>query len=282
MSQTDEPKQYTPEVVSHETGEITTYQGGGQGLRPVLLFGTDDPKEIITKAKNIANALVPVVDRANLFNIIQGRKYVLAEGWTTMAAMLGVFPQTEYCKRLDRENEITYQARLVLKHVSGLVVGAGDAICSTKEASKAKFDEYAIASMAQTRAVGKACRLSFSWIMALAGYEATPAEEMEFASAWQDSPPKKPDSATKSPPPEQSSEDNRLWNDLLGMAMAMNEDDPTKAQNYVLSKTEFQGKDGSTIRATMQDLKAKPKWLRAAYGKIKADYESWMRNEKQS
>ena len=32
--------------------------------------------------------------------------------------------------------------------------------------------------MAQTRATGKACRLAFSWIMALAGYEPTPAEEM--------------------------------------------------------------------------------------------------------
>jgi hypothetical protein len=32
--------------------------------------------------------------------------------------------------------------------------------------------------MAQTRATGKACRLAFSWIMSLAGYEVTPAEEM--------------------------------------------------------------------------------------------------------
>jgi hypothetical protein len=32
--------------------------------------------------------------------------------------------------------------------------------------------------MAQTRATGKACRLAFSWIMLLAGYEVTPAEEM--------------------------------------------------------------------------------------------------------
>jgi hypothetical protein len=37
---------------------------------------------------------------------------------------------------------------------------------------------YARRSMAQTRATGKACRLAFSWIMSLAGYEVTPAEEM--------------------------------------------------------------------------------------------------------
>ena len=32
--------------------------------------------------------------------------------------------------------------------------------------------------MAITRATGKAFRLNYSWIMALAGYEPTPAEEM--------------------------------------------------------------------------------------------------------
>ena len=33
--------------------------------------------------------------------------------------------------------------------------------------------------MALTRATGKAFRLGFSWIITLAGYEATPAEEMD-------------------------------------------------------------------------------------------------------
>jgi hypothetical protein len=33
--------------------------------------------------------------------------------------------------------------------------------------------------MATTRATGKACRLAFSWVMVLAGYEATPSEEMD-------------------------------------------------------------------------------------------------------
>ena len=32
--------------------------------------------------------------------------------------------------------------------------------------------------MAETRATGKAMRVALSWVMALAGYEATPAEEM--------------------------------------------------------------------------------------------------------
>ena len=44
---------------------------------------------------------------------------------------------------------------------------------------KRSFDEYAICSMAQTRAVGKAYRLLIGWLMKSAGYEATPLEEMD-------------------------------------------------------------------------------------------------------
>ena len=39
--------------------------------------------------------------------------------------------------------------------------------------------------MAHTRSVGKACRLAFSWTMALSGYETCPAEDMEAAVAPQ-------------------------------------------------------------------------------------------------
>ena len=39
-------------------------------------------------------------------------------------------------------------------------------------------DEYAILSMAQTRAIGKAFRNLIGWVIKMAGYESTPAEEM--------------------------------------------------------------------------------------------------------
>jgi hypothetical protein len=42
----------------------------------------------------------------------------------------------------------------------------------------AKRPTYARRSMAITRATGKAFRLGFSWVITLAGYNPTPAEEM--------------------------------------------------------------------------------------------------------
>lgn len=156
-----------------ETKDVATVPQQTQ----VQLFGTDKSAGIITKAREVANALAPIVDTLKLFNMISGRKHVRAEGWTTMIAMLGVFPQTEYARK-TADSPLTYEARILLKTMDGKVVGAGEAICSAAERNWAGRDEYAIKSMAQTRAVGKACRLSFSWIMALAGYDPLPLEEV--------------------------------------------------------------------------------------------------------
>jgi hypothetical protein len=68
----------------------------------------------------------------------------------------------------------------VIRLTDSVVLSRGYAVCSNKENSKRRFDEYAIASMAQTRAVGKAYRNILAWLMKAAGFEATPAEEMDF------------------------------------------------------------------------------------------------------
>ena len=60
----------------------------------------------------------------------------------------------------------------------GKVVARGFALCSNKEAIKKSFDEYAVLSMAQTRAIGKAYRNLIGWVMKLSGYEGTPSEEV--------------------------------------------------------------------------------------------------------
>ena len=45
-------------------------------------------------------------------------------------------------------------------------------------ASWAKADDYAIRSMAQTRATSKALRMPLGFVMELAGFDATPADEI--------------------------------------------------------------------------------------------------------
>jgi hypothetical protein len=73
-----------------------------------------------------------------------------------------------------------YEAEVELVKVgTGEVVSRASALCLRDEPRWRDQPEYAIRSMAVTRAAGKAFRLAFAWIMGLAGYEGTPAEEVE-------------------------------------------------------------------------------------------------------
>jgi len=130
-----------------------------------------------------AEALVRVVSRrcsgpAYIANI-KGRQYPKIEWWTTVSASLGLFPQVVHAKRLERESEIAYEARVEVRH-NGQVIASGEAMCSDRESRWHSADEYAIKSMAITRASGKAYRIPLSFLAVMAGLEATPAEEMPF------------------------------------------------------------------------------------------------------
>jgi hypothetical protein len=90
-------------------------------------------------------------------------------------------PIVEQVLNVSNDQEIKYQAKVTLFDMrSQHTVGAGFAICSNKESGKKFYQEFAIASMAQTRAIGKAYRNILAWIIRAAGYEPTPAEEMEY------------------------------------------------------------------------------------------------------
>jgi hypothetical protein len=59
------------------------------------------------------------------------------------------------------------------------MIGAAESMCMRDEPNWRGKPNYAIRSMAQTRAGGKAIRSVFAWVAVLAGYSGTPAEEMD-------------------------------------------------------------------------------------------------------
>ena len=134
------------------------------------------PEQMIQHAASVAKVLKDVIVQQRLWQNIQGKEYVKAEGWVTLGSLLGILPREREVKELD---DGSYEAHVDLVNFrSGLTVGGASAICGMDEGRWRKADRYARRSMAITRATGKAYRLCFSWIMALAGYEPTPAEEM--------------------------------------------------------------------------------------------------------
>ncbi len=133
------------------------------------------PTGVIARATQIATELAALINNRKLYVPISGKKYVRVEGWTTLGAMLGVTPRE--VSTITHEDG-TFEATVEIVRSDGTVVGRGSAICGMDEPTWAKRPAYARRSMAITRATGKAFRLAYSWIMTLAGYEATPAEEI--------------------------------------------------------------------------------------------------------
>lgn len=143
-------------------------------------LATKGPKQLVEQATEMADQLAFVINKQGLFTLIRNRKYVMVEGWTTLGAMLGVVPVEESCvPMIDDRDKPGFLAKVkLIRAADGGQVGGASAECTRSESSWENRDSYALRSMAITRATGKAFRLSFSWIMKLAGFEGTPAEEM--------------------------------------------------------------------------------------------------------
>ncbi len=134
------------------------------------------PQDMVNSAASLATVLADVIEKQRLYTNIQGKKYVRVEAWATLGTMLGVLPREV---AVTETADGSYEAIVELYSTkSGQIVGRGSAICGMDEKRWSGADRYARRSMAVTRATGKAFRLGFSWIMSLAGYQATPAEEM--------------------------------------------------------------------------------------------------------
>lgn len=143
---------------------------------PPTLFRTDNPVKVIERATEAANALRDVIRKQGLAVRIKGKWHVLVEGWQTCGAMLGVTSVCEWTRPVDDG----WEARVVAQTLDGRVIGAAEAQClSTEPKPWDKAEGHAIRSMAQTRATSKALASALRFIVTLAGYEGTPAEEAQ-------------------------------------------------------------------------------------------------------
>jgi len=71
-----------------------------------------------------------------------------------------------------------WEACVEIRTPDGTVVGRAEAMCSRAEETWSQRDDYAVRSMAETRAESRAFRRAIGWIVHMAGYSPTPAEEM--------------------------------------------------------------------------------------------------------
>ena len=149
-------------------------------IHGAALFASENPRAFLATAREYAAVLGDVLRERNLVRRIGESEHVLIEGWTFLAGMTGAYAVVEYSRPLvDADLRITgYEARATAHSPDGTIRGAADGMCTRNEYAWKNRDDYALRSMAQTRAVSQALRRALGFIVELAGYNATPAEEM--------------------------------------------------------------------------------------------------------
>lgn len=133
-----------------------------------------DPVESLEKSKQVATALTDVLRGGGMIANIQRKEYVNVEGWQTLGSMVGVSGVVTHTEKLDNGFMATAEARTM----DGRVIGRADALCTRDESSWKSRDDYALLGMAQTRAISRALRGPLGFVVKLAGFEATSAEEV--------------------------------------------------------------------------------------------------------
>lgn len=156
-----------------------------------------DPQEVLAEAKKAAQALMTVVSQKKNPVIINKEQYLEFEDWQTVARFYGVTAKVVKTSLIDLGGVKGYEATAeVIRNNDGMVISSADSMCLNDEekwSTRAKYEYvngskekvgdipvplFQLRSMAQTRACAKALRNVLAWVVVLAGFKPTVAEEM--------------------------------------------------------------------------------------------------------
>jgi len=159
------------------------------------------PEIVLGNARTAARALSDVLSNKKKPVIMNGEQYLEFEDWQTCGQFYGYTVKTGNAIPVEIDGVKGAKASADLIDIkTGIYLGGAEAYCMRDEEhwnTRPKYewqgdgsnrkrvkvgDEvvpwFQLASMAQTRAGAKAFRNRLAWVVVLAGYKATPAEEM--------------------------------------------------------------------------------------------------------
>jgi len=152
------------------------------------------PEAVLSEAQRAAKSLADVVSNKKKPVIMNGEQYLEFEDWQTVGRFYGVTAKVVSTEFMDLGGVQGFLARAVAIRADGMEISAAEAMCMNDEPNWKSKPLFQLRSMAQTRACAKSLRNVLAWVVVLAGYRATPAEEMQdTASAKpEQKPPAKP------------------------------------------------------------------------------------------
>jgi hypothetical protein len=156
------------------------------------------PEAQLADALTAAKALNTVISQKKKPVMMNGEQYLEFEDWQTVGQFYGYSVKTGEPEPVEIDGVKGAKAKAYLINFrTGEIVGGAEAYCMRDEPkwnTRAKYDYidnkrvkvgeepvpwFQLASMAQTRAGAKAFRNRLAWVVVLAGYKPTPAEEIQ-------------------------------------------------------------------------------------------------------
>lgn len=156
---------------------------------PAALAVVRPPKQVLEEAREAATALVEVIKAKKNPFMVRGEVYLQFEDWQTVAKFYGATVKVAETKYLEYGEVAGFEAKAVVLNSNGMEISGAEAMCLNDEPNWKKKPLFQLKSMAQTRASAKALRNVFAWVVVLAGYKPTPAEEMDGVKPRSDAPP---------------------------------------------------------------------------------------------
>ena len=148
------------------------------------IYLAQDPDQVLEQASRAARALVRAVSQNEAQYVVRigPSRHLRFEAWQTLSAFFGLSVSCEWTREVrDAEGRpLGWEARAVVRR-GDRIVSAAEAQCSVEEPSWRGKPAFQLRSMSQTRAAVKALRQALAWVVVLAGYQPTPAEEVEAA-----------------------------------------------------------------------------------------------------
>ena len=136
------------------------------------------PEVVLAEARKAATALGDVLKNKKKPVTMNGEQYLEFEDWQTVGRFYGVTAKVASTEYVEFNGVVGFQARAVAIRPDGMEVSAAEAMCLSDEPNWNKKPMFQLRSMAQTRACAKALRNVLAWVVVLAGYKGTPAEEI--------------------------------------------------------------------------------------------------------
>lgn len=137
------------------------------------------PAVVLEEAKTAAKALTDVIKAKPRQVQFNGETYLEYEDWQTVGRFYGITAKVVSTEFVEFGDAKGFEARAVALRADGMEVSAAEALCLNDEPNWSRKPLFQLKSMAQTRASAKCLRNCLAWVVVLAGYKPTPAEEMD-------------------------------------------------------------------------------------------------------